>query len=90
MTEPLLRLRAHALDWRVIDDEVVMLDAERSAYMATNPSGTLLWEALRDGATASALADVLVDAYGIEHTQARSDVEAFLADLRARDLLEDG
>ena len=60
MSAPLLRLRPAALDWRVIDDEVVMLDAERSQYLATNSAGTLLWRLLQEGVTRAQLVDALV------------------------------
>lgn len=89
MTDRLLRLRPAALDWRVIDDEVVMLDAERSEYLATNASGTLLWETLRDGATRAQLVAALVARYGIDDDQAGADTDAFLAGLRDRGLLEE-
>lgn len=87
MSEPLLRLRSGALDWRVIDDETVMLDADRSRYLATNASGTLLWRALADGATRTELVDALVDAYAIDAAQAAADADAFLVELRSRGLI---
>ena len=89
MTEPLLRLRPDALDWSVIDDEVVALDAEQSQYLATNASGTLLWQTLQEGATRAQLVDVLVAQYGIDAEQAGADTEVFLADLREHELLEE-
>ncbi len=82
-----LGLRAGALDWRVIDDEVVMLDAEQSTYLTTNPSGTVLWVSLQEGATRGQLIDALVDRYGIDDERAARDTDAFLAELRARELL---
>lgn len=88
MNEPVLRLRRGAVDWRVIDDEVVMLDAEQSEYLATNASGTLLWQTLHEGATRTQLVAALVARYGITLAQAAADTDAFLADLRARALLE--
>lgn len=89
MSEPLLRLRPGTLDWRVIDEEVVMLDGDRSRYLATNASGTLLWQTLADGATRLQLIDALVRSYGIEAAQAARDTDAFLAELRASDLIDD-
>lgn len=86
--EQQLRLRPGALDWRVIDDEVVMLDAERSQYLATNPTGTLIWQTLQEGATRSQLVDLLTSRYGIDAQQAGTDTDAFLAELRARELIE--
>ncbi len=89
MTEPELRLRSGALDWRVIDDEVVMLDAEQSQYLATNASGTLLWQTLEEGATRGQLVELLVSRYAISAEQAAADSDAFLDELRARELLDE-
>lgn len=82
-----LRLRPDSLDWRVIDAEIVMLDAEQSQYLATNASGTLLWQTLQHGATRTQLVELLVSRYAIAEEQARSDTDAFLAELRARELI---
>lgn len=87
-TEPQLRLRPGALDWRVIDDEVVMLDAERSQYLATNASGTFVWQRLHDGVTRTQLVESLATRFAIGAEQAAIDTDAFLGELRARDLLD--
>lgn len=89
MTEPELRLRRDALDWRIVDDEVVMLDAEQSQYLATNASGTLLWRTLQDGATRAQLVEVLVARYAISEQQAATDSDVFVDELRARELLDE-
>lgn len=89
MIEPILRLRPRALDWRAIDDEVVMLDADEAQYLATNASGTLLWRALAGGATRTQLVDALVERYAIDRAAAATDTDAFLDGLRARDLLDE-
>ncbi len=87
--EPLLGLRPQALDWRVIDDEIVMLDGQQSQYLATNASGTLLWQMLHKGATRGQLVDLLVSRYAIDEEQAGSDIDVFLDELRARELLQE-
>ena len=82
------RLRADGVHWRRIDGEVVALNGRRSTYVAANPAGSLLWQALADGATRSELADRLVRAFGIDRGRAAADVDTYLAQLRAEDLLE--
>ena len=82
-----LRLREEGVDWRVIDDEIVMLDAEQSQYLATNASGTLLWQTLQNGATRAQLVAVLVSRYAVEEERARADIDIFLGELRARELI---
>ena len=85
--EPMLSLRRDQLAWREFDGEAVLLDLRTSMYLSTNPSATVLWRKLEDGATETALAKALVDAFGVAVERARADVAAFLADCRERDLL---
>jgi hypothetical protein len=82
-----LRLRDTDLHWREIDGEVIALEARGSTYVAANGSGTVLWRALKDGATRDALADELVRAYGIDRDRAAGDVDAFVAALTEHGLL---
>jgi hypothetical protein len=83
-----LRLRAEAVRWREIDQEVVAVDLNNSVYLSANESGRLLWRRLESGATVDELVVELVAAFGIDRQPARVDVETFVAALDARDLLE--
>jgi hypothetical protein len=87
--ERVYRLRAEALDWLEADDEVIALDAVQSQYLATNPSGALLWRELGNGATRTQLAQVLADAYDIPLDRAEADVAAYLEALSEQNLLAD-
>jgi coenzyme PQQ synthesis protein D (PqqD) len=82
------RLRTDGLSWRRIEDEVVAVDVPTSTYLSTNDSGTLLWQALGDGATRDELAALLVDRFGLDPGAAGADVETFLAQLDEQGLLE--
>jgi Coenzyme PQQ synthesis protein D (PqqD) len=82
-----LRLRDDDLEWREIDDEIVLLDGREAMYLATNGSGTLLWKALAAGATREQLVTTLIDAYGIDERSATTDADAFLDVLVSKGLL---
>ncbi|HVM13169.1 MAG TPA: PqqD family protein [Egibacteraceae bacterium] len=84
----MLRLRQHGLEWRQVDDEVVALDLETARYLATNRTGALLWDELAAGATREALIDRLMDRWDLDEARAAADVDAFLAMLTDRGLLE--
>jgi hypothetical protein len=84
-----LRLRADAVAWRAVGDEVVALDVTHASYLAVNRTGAVLWEALAHGATRDGLVELLQDRFGIDRTRAAGSVERFLCDLRDRQLLED-
>ena len=89
MTRPgELRLRAQALDWRMIDDEVIALESRSATYVSANPAGSLLWEALAGGATRRELVRLLITEFGIAEERAEADVDRFLAQLTQHDLLE--
>lgn len=84
-----LELRHDRVQWRYAEgDEIVALDLSDSVYLAINQSGGRLWPALVEGATREDLVATLVDAYGISEDEAARDVDAFVASLDERDLLE--
>lgn len=82
-----LTLRSERLDWVDVEEEIVVLDTERSVYLAPNPSGALLWRMLIDGTNHQELVTALVEAFGITSERAEHDVEAFLDRLEALGLL---
>lgn len=90
MAAEVLRLRRRGLEWLAADAEIVALDLAASDYLATNPSGALLWDALSEGATRKELVSKLVEAFGIDPEAARADVDAFVAQLSEKGLLEAG
>jgi hypothetical protein len=57
-------------------------------YLSANESGVVLWRRLAEGTTRDALVDELARTFGIASEQAATDVDSFLRDLEARDLLE--
>lgn len=83
-----LRVRQGRLEWRELEGEVVIVDLATSRYLGVNPSGAVLWPLLLAGTTRDALVAALVARYGIDETRAGGDVDAFVAGLRERDLLE--
>lgn len=66
----------------------VLLDAHGGAYFELDPVGTAIVRALvRDGTLAAAVAAVCA-AFEVDAERAERDALAFIADLRARGLLE--
>ena len=84
-----LSLRGDDLAWRTVDDELIAIDVRESTYLSANDSGLLMWNALARGTTREALTVSLVDEYGIDAGTASADVDAFLADLKERGLLDE-
>lgn len=83
-----LKLKDRDLEWVSSSQETVILDDASEQYFATNSAGSVLWEALKDGATAEDLSDLLVQTFEIGLSQAESDVESFITQLDELDMLE--
>ncbi len=83
-----LRLRDRDLTWLEIQGELVALDEDASAYLGANDAGLVLWEALARGSSKEGLVALLLDRFDVDEARAAADVDRFLADLRARGLLE--
>jgi hypothetical protein len=84
-----LRLREEGLNWREIDGEVVVLDTDQSHYLNLNPTGSVLWLMLAEGATERQLVDKLLSEFDVDESAARNDVVAFVASCRENGLLAD-
>ena len=82
-----LTLRPDALDWVDVEGEIVVLDTERSVYLAPNTSGAVLWRLLTDGTTKQGLVDALVQTFGVTTEIAEHDVEVFVDRLKHLGLL---
>lgn len=83
-----MRLRTDGVTWQEIDGELVILDLKTSAYLTTNVAGGQLAKLLVDERTFDELAACLVDRFGVDQEAAQADAEAFVAQLRAKDLLD--
>jgi hypothetical protein len=79
--------RHHDLEWRRIDDEVVILDLRTQRYLTLNHTGAILWPLLVAGTTRQLLIAELVDIYPDAVTEAGRDVDAVLGQLTEADLL---
>lgn len=83
-----MRLRGEDLTWQEIDGELVILDLARSSYLTTNGTGAFLAKLLVTDHTVDDLAAALAAEYGITATEAREDVDTFVAELSRLELLD--
>jgi Coenzyme PQQ synthesis protein D (PqqD) len=82
------RLREDKLRWLESGEEVVAFDEMGAAYFGLNPAGSTLWRRLAGGASHEDLVAALVDEFEIDAEHAAADVDAFLQQLDAAELLE--
>jgi len=72
---------------RAFDHEAAVILPTASAVRVLNEVGARIW-ALADGRTLAEIVDILLNEYQVERIQLRADVEAFLAALQERGLIE--
>lgn len=82
-----MRIRTENVTWQEIDDELVILDLERSTYLTTNVVGAQLAKYLTEDRSLEDLIALLVTTYGIDTDTARRDSETFVQQLASKDLL---
>lgn len=82
-----LNLRPEALDWVDVEGEIVVLDSERSVYLAPNTSGAVLWRLLINSTTRQEMVAALVGDFGISTERAELDVKVFVDRLKGLGLL---
>lgn len=88
MNDVTLRLRSRALEWRLVEGEVIAIDGDTSQYLGVNGSGALLWQRLAEGSTRAGLVELLVSSFALEPEQAEADVDAFVSSLEENRLLQ--
>lgn len=83
-----MRLRREGLAWRELDGDGVLLDLRSSQYLSTNAVGTMIVGLLQEERTTQDILIAVALEYGMEQDIVASDVHAFLAQLKDKDLIE--
>lgn len=71
-----------------LDGEEVILHAESEEYFGLNEVGTKTWESLEQQRTVDELVTIVSEEFDVSEEQSRRDVESFLDDLEAANLIE--
>jgi hypothetical protein len=71
-----------------LEGESVILNLADGVYYGLEGVGSLVWELLREPRTVAALADAVTARYEVDAETAACDLDALLADLAARRLVE--
>jgi hypothetical protein len=83
-----MRLRTEGLSWRELDGETILLDLQSSIYFRANRTGTVILQALLEDCTREALLGRVAETYGVNSGDVAADVDAFVAELHDRGLLQ--
>lgn len=90
MTGPTIKIDGDNVLAREVDGEIVILDLRRQHYIGGNPSVTVMWPLLEQGATREQLLDALLTNFGVTRRRADADLSAFLTSLEEFGLLASG
>ena len=82
------RIRRDGIACSDLGSEVVILDLDTSRYFAACASAAVLVSALVEGASTDDLVRRVLAEYDVPAAQAAADVDAFLAQLQSRNLLD--
>ena len=89
MTSPIHELRKSSnLLTQEIDGEVVILNLDTEVYFALEGVGLRIWELMDEEATFSGILDRLESEYDVERARLQADVEAFVAALVGKGLIQ--
>ena len=71
-----------------IDDEVAILDLDRSLYFGLEGVGVQIWEALEKPRSVAELRDGLLETFDVSRAQCEEDVIQLVSSLREEGLIE--
>lgn len=71
-----------------INDEVAILDLERSLYFGLQGAGVRIWDALEQPRSLAELCDVVVSEFDVAPADCQADVTQLLANLEQERLIE--
>lgn len=80
--------RKDNLPWRKVDDEGIILSANKDEAHILNESAMIIWEMLDGRHSIDNIAEKLSQEYAISKKTALQDVNCFLKSLRTKELAE--
>lgn len=81
-----LSVRAN-LSTQEIDGELVIADKDNGQIHQLNPVASVIWQHIKSGLDANAIAEQLVQFYGIDEATAKADLDKVLGQFKELKLL---
>jgi hypothetical protein len=76
--------------FRCVSDEGVLVNLNTEVYLGLNQVGARMWSALNDAGSVQAAYDTLLQEYDADPIELRRDLEEFIDQLVAEQLIEGG
>jgi Coenzyme PQQ synthesis protein D (PqqD) len=85
--ESIMKISEHVRT-TMTQDGAVLMNIKGGSMLTLNPTGSIIWQRLSDGQTPAQIAAQLASKFGISQEQASADVNEFLEQLEAHQLIE--
>ncbi len=86
-SETRFRVAPHVAS-RHLDETTILAELRDGAYFELDAVGSVIWKELAEGARLEELVATVTSAFDVDEATARADVQAFLADLVERGLID--
>ncbi len=73
--------------WKVVDDEVLLLDTASAYYFSLNETGSEIWKLLDSGKTAEEVTEIMAGLYETERETIRQDIDELIVQLQSEKIL---
>lgn len=80
-------VRNSEIEFRNIDDEIVMMSVEMGEYFGINPVGSRIWALLETPRTCVEICEVLLEEYDVQSSQCQKELEEFIGKLLDKNLI---
>lgn len=74
--------------FRLVSDEGVLVNLNTEMYLGLNPVGARMWSVLSEASSIQAAYEQLLQEYEVDPSDLRRDLEEFIAQLHAHQLIE--
>jgi hypothetical protein len=74
--------------WQVLEEGGMILNLQANEISATNPTGAWIWQHLNEAITVRQLSAALTQEFEVTPEEAQAAIEAYLAELEAKSLVE--
>ena len=87
--ESMMKISEHVRT-TITQDGAVLMNIKGGSMLTLNPTGSIIWQRLSEGHAPAQIAAQLASEFGISQEQASADVNEFLEQLEAHQLIESG
>lgn len=76
------------ISWRIVEDEVIILNLTSGFYYTLTSTGTRMWNLLERNKTTEDIIKIVSDEYGIDRQIVRDDIVYLFNELEKEDLIK--